>query len=113
MPEPIEASPNPTHERYASRARFLSRLNRFKNLLSAKWWIPLATVVIGLAVEGTLWRLEKPLFTSAGRMIMGIKIAVTEASVYSEELNHFLETQQALMMSTSVQRRAHERVAAA
>ena len=40
MPEPIEASPNPAHERYAWRARFLSRLNRFKNLLGAKWWIP-------------------------------------------------------------------------
>src|SRR5438034_4754611 len=109
MPEPTEQSPNPTHERYAWRARFISRLNRFRNLLASKWWIPLITLAIGLGVEGTLWRLEKPLFVSVGRMIMGIKIAVTEASVYSEELNHFLETQQALMTSTTVQKRAYTR----
>src|SRR5258706_5587260 len=97
MPEPTEQRANPTHERYAWRARFLSRLNRFKNLLASKWWIPLITVVIGLGVEGALWRVEKPLFVSVGQMIMGIKIAVTEASVYSEELRDFMGTQQALM----------------
>jgi capsular exopolysaccharide synthesis family protein len=112
MPDPTEQGLNPTHERYAWRGRFLSRINRFKNLLAAKWWIPLITVVIGLTVEGTLWRLEKPQFVSFGRMIMGIKIAVTEASVYSEELSNFLGTQQALMTSATVQTRARERVAA-
>src|SRR4029077_21126018 len=71
------------------------------------------TIALGLALEGALWRLEKPLFLSVGRMIMGIKIAVTEASVYSEELSNFLGTQQALMQSTTVQLRAHNRVAAA
>jgi len=113
MPEPAEQGPNPAHERYAWRARFISRLNRFKNLLTSKWWIPLITIVVGLGVEGILWRLEKPLYLSAGRMIMGIKIAVTEASVYSEELSNFLGTQQALMQSTTVQGRAHNRVTAA
>src|SRR5712671_1149100 len=113
MPEPAEQSVNPTHERYAWRARFLSRLNRFKNLLASKWWIPLITVVIGLGVEGTLWRVEKQLFVSVGQMIMGIKIAVTEASVYSEELRDFMGTQQALMQSSTVRKRARDRVAAA
>src|SRR2546421_376738 len=113
MPELADQGLNPAHERYAWRGRFLSRLNRFKNLLAAKWWIPLITVVVGVTLEGALWRLEKPLFLSVGRMIMGIKIAVTEASVYTEELSNFLGTQQALMMSTTVQSRAHDRVAAA
>ena len=113
MPEPAEQSANPTHERYAWRARFLSRLNRFKNLLASKWWIPLITLAVGLGVEGTLWRLEKPLFVSVGQMIMGIKIAVTEASVYSEELRDFMGTQQALMQSSTVRKRAQDRVAAA
>src|ERR1043166_6362486 len=113
MPDPTEQGLNPAHERDAWRGRFLSRLHRFNNLCAAKWRIPLITVTIGLALEGTLWRLEKPLFVSIGRMIMGIKIAVTEASVYSEELSNFLGTQQALMTSSTVQTRAHTRVAAA
>jgi succinoglycan biosynthesis transport protein ExoP len=112
MPEVSEQGHNPTHERHAWRARFNSRLNRFRNLLFSKWWIPLLTVVAGLGVEGILWRLEKPMFVSMGRMIMGIKIAVSEASVYNEELSNFLGTQQALMYSTIVRQKAVERLGA-
>src|SRR6267154_4757816 len=98
------------HDRYAWRAHFMSRLNRFKNQLTTKWWIPVIAVALGLGIEGNMWRNEKPLYTSSGRMIVSIKLSIPEGSVYTEELNNFLGTQAALMQSAVVINRAYARV---
>jgi polysaccharide biosynthesis transport protein len=89
----------------------MSRLNRLKNLLTTKWWLALVGIAIGLGSEGQMWRNEKPLFTSSGRMIVSIKLSIPEGSVYSEELNNFLGTQAALMQSGVVVNRAYAAVA--
>jgi uncharacterized protein involved in exopolysaccharide biosynthesis len=110
MNEPQNRDRSFTHDRYAWRAHVVSRLNRLKNLLTTKWWIPLLGIAIGLGIEGQLWRNEKPLYTSTGRMIVSIKLSIPEGSVYTEELNNFLGTQAALMQSGVVISRAYATV---
>ena len=110
MNEPQNRDRSFTHDRYAWRAHVVSRLNRLKNLLTTKWWIPLLGMAIGLGIEGQLWRNEKPLYTSTGRMIVSIKLSIPEGSVYTEELNNFLGTQAALMQSGVVISRAYATV---
>src|SRR5205823_8352883 len=91
---------------------FLARLDRYKNLLRRKWWILVFGTTLGLLIQGALSRLESPSFVSVGRMIVSIKLAIPEGSVYTEELSNFLGTQAALMQSGVVINRAHGRVTA-
>src|SRR6266576_5613883 len=96
----------------ASKAHFLARLDRYRNLLRRKWWILVLGITLGLAVEAALSRLQPLTFASVGRMIVSIKLAIPEGSVYTEELSNFLGTQAALMQSGVVVNRAHIRVSA-
>ncbi len=102
-----------TADRYAWRAHFISRLNRLKNLMTSKWWIPVLALGTGLTINGLMWRSERPVYISSGRMIVSIKLSLPEGSVYNEELNNFLGTQAALMQSGVVLNRAYAGVAAA
>jgi capsular exopolysaccharide synthesis family protein len=111
MNEPQTKERTLTHDRYAWRAHIISRINRLKNLLTSKWWLPVLGVVVGVGIEGQMWRNEKPLYTSSGRMIVSIKLSIPEGSVYTEELNNFLGTQAALMQSGVVINRAWAGVA--
>ncbi len=109
---------SPTQERsynavrYAWSQHFIARLNRIKNLLTTKWWIPLLAVAIGLGIEGLMWLNKLPLYTSSGRMIVSLKLSIPEGSVYNEEISNFLGTQTALMQSGVVINRAYAAVAA-
>src|SRR6266576_4568387 len=96
----------------ASKAHFRARLDRYKNLLRRKWWILVFGSSLGLVIQGALARLDSPSFVSIGRMIVSIKLAIPEGSVYTEELSNFLGTQAALMQSGGVINRAHARVTA-
>src|SRR5438046_7946032 len=87
------------HERSASRSHFLAILIRYTNLLRRMWWIPALGITLGLAIAGALSWFGPPSFTSVGRMIVSIKLAIPEGSVYTEELSNFLGTQAALMQS--------------
>ena len=78
MNEPPAKERSSTHDRYAWRAQAMSRLNRLKTVLTTKWWIPLAGVGLGLGIQGQMWRNEKPLYTSSGRMIVSIKLSIPE-----------------------------------
>src|SRR2546428_9247914 len=101
-----------THDRSVAKARFLAKFQRYGNLLRKKWWILALGIGLGLAVQLFLSRFDRPSFTSVGRMIVSIKLAIPEGSVYTEELSNFLGTQQALMQSGVVINRAHARVLA-
>jgi len=90
----------------------LSRIHRYKMLLRSKWWLLIVTLLLGAAIQGTLSLLSPPTYTSSGRMIVSIKLAIPEGSVYTEELSNFLGTQAALMQSGLVINRAHARVVA-
>jgi len=85
---------NPTHERYAWRARFLSRLNRFQEPARLQMVIPLITMCIGLVSRDAL---------AGGKAVVrlrrtndhGIKIAVTKPRSIAKTQD-FMGTQQAL-----------------
>src|SRR6476660_3917017 len=102
----------PSHDRSVSKARFLAKFQRYGNLLRKKWWILVLGIGLGTAVQLVLSRFAKVSFTSVGRMIVSIKLAIPEGSVYTEELSNFLGTQAALMQSGVVINRAHARVLA-
>jgi len=78
-----------TPDRSAARARFLGRFQRYGNLLRNKWWILVLGIVLGVAVQLVLWQYATPSFTSVGRMIVNIKLAIPEGSVYTEEWANF------------------------
>src|ERR1043166_208812 len=103
---------NPNQASTAAKAHFLAKLDRYKILLRRRWWVLLLGTALGLAVQAFLSKFDLPSFTSVGRMIVSIKLAIPEGSVYSEELSNFLGTQAALMQSGVVVNRAHVRVTA-
>src|SRR5882724_109335 len=102
----------PTRSPAAAKAHFRARLERYKILLRRKWWILVFGTTLGLVIQGVLAKMEVTSFVSVGRMIVSIKLAIPEGSVYTEELSNFLGTQAALMQSGIVVNRAHARIAA-
>jgi capsular exopolysaccharide synthesis family protein len=97
--------------RSLAKVELADRLRRWRDLLVRKWWIPALGAIVGLGIGVAIWLLEPPAFVSVGRMIVSIKLAIPEGSVYNEELNNFLGTQTALMQSSVVVSRAQARVA--
>ena len=107
-----EQAENVPRDRSSARAHFVSKLSRYQNLLRKKWWIPVVGIGLGLATEAVLSQFQASSYVSVGRMIVSIKLAIPEGSVYTEELSNFLGTQAALMQSGVVVNRAHIRVSA-
>src|SRR5438552_3991623 len=107
-----EETPRPTDDRSADRARFLVKFQRYGNLLRRTWWILAMGIGVGVMVKLILSRFAPVSLTSVGRMIVSIKLAIPEGSVYTEELSTFLGTQAALIQSGVVINRAHARVVA-
>ena len=112
MPPSDDQAVRARHDRSASKAHFHARVGRYGNLLKEKWWVLALGTAIGLAIQGGIVWYQPPSFVSVGRMIVSIKLAIPEGSVYTEELGNFLGTQAALMQSGVVIRRAHARVMA-
>src|SRR3974390_3623489 len=94
------------------KARSVARLNGYRELLIRKWKWVAGGVFLGLLTCLALWWSQPSAFLSIGRMIVSIKLAIPEGSVYSEELGNFLGTQAALMQSRVVIERAQARLAA-
>jgi capsular exopolysaccharide synthesis family protein len=99
-------------DRSAARAQFSAKLQRYTNLLRTRWWLLLVGIPIGAVAPLVLWQFATPGFVSLGRMIVNVKLAIPEGSVYTEEWANFPGTQAALMQSGIVVERAHARVAA-
>jgi len=95
-----------------AKVHLRARLTHYRDLLLRKWWVMALGVVLGLGVAGAFLFYQPRLFVSTGRMIVSIKLAIPEGSVYSEELGNFLGTQTALMRSGVVLNRAQARVLA-
>lgn len=75
-------------------------------MLGSFWWVLLAGAVLGIAISFYLVKRAPPAYASTGRMIVGSKMSLPNASTYSEELNNFLGTQVGLMQSDVVSNRA-------
>ena len=95
MSELIRTEPSVAQERHAWRNRLLVRTHRVRALLLKRWWIVAATTAVGLSLQATLWRRDKVLYVSTGRMIVNLKLSIPEGSLYTEELNNFLGTSNA------------------
>ena len=112
MIEPTRTEPSAAQERHAWRNRLLVRTHRVRALLWQRWWVVVGAIAVGLAVQGTLWTRDRVRYVSTGRMIVNLKLAIPEGSLYTEELNNFLGTQAALMQSAAVLDRAQDRTQA-
>src|ERR1051325_2030826 len=106
-----EHSPSASPDRSVSKAHFLAKVHRYRNLLRKKWRVLILAAAIGVGVQAILECFVSPSFVSYGRMIVSIKLAIPEGSVYNEEWSNFMNTQSALMQSQIVINRAHARVA--
>jgi Mrp family chromosome partitioning ATPase/uncharacterized protein involved in exopolysaccharide biosynthesis len=109
-PDQSNGSISLAHQRHAWRIGFLTRYYGCRRQLVRRWWLLLGALVLGLGIQAMVWRFQQPLFISAGRMIVNLKLSIPEGSLYTEELNNFLGTQAALMQSAAVIRHAQERV---
>ena len=101
----------PNSHSAAGKARAVASFNRYRQLIMRKWWLLSSGLMAGLIVASCVWWLQPARFLSIGRMIVSIKLALPEGSVYSEELANFLGTQTALMQSRVVRDRAEARLA--
>jgi capsular exopolysaccharide synthesis family protein len=85
---------------------FITRLHRYKSLLSRRWWIPVLTICLGLFVEAFLIYQTPPSFLSMSKMMMAGKLQVAQGAIYSEDQINFYGTQIQLMQSAEVKRSA-------
>jgi capsular exopolysaccharide synthesis family protein len=93
--------------------RFFNNLHHYRKLVFSYWWIIVLTTGIGLGIQFYLERHTALSFISYGRMIVSVKLSIPNANLYSEELNNFFDTQEALMQSDTVRNRVMARVEAA
>src|SRR5580658_6172337 len=93
--------------------RFFNNFHRYKSLLLSHWWILLLTVGLALGAQEYFLRHAAPTFTSTGRMIVNVRLAIPNANLYNEQLDSFFGTQIALMQSDSVLNRVKVRLEAA
>lgn len=98
-----------SESRSVSKARSIAKLNLYRDLLVRRWWVLAIGAALGLLVAVAITWFDAPAFISQGRMIVSIKLALPEGSVYNEELSNFLGTQAALMQSGPVVNRAQAR----
>lgn len=108
MPDPVAGY---SADRSTWAANFFSRLNRYRNLLRRRWWIPMIIITIAVSVRAAMIWFTPPFFTSVGRMVVSSKVAIPENSLFSDEMANFYGTQAALMQSAKVINRAQVRVA--
>src|ERR1039458_5133821 len=100
-----EALPqNPNRATIATQ--FFNRVHRTFNLLRTRWWVLVLGICLAAGIEVYRLRHTPPSYFSIGRMIVGAKMSVPNASSYSEELNNFLGTQVGLLQSDVVSNRA-------
>jgi capsular exopolysaccharide synthesis family protein len=91
-------------------ATFYTRLHRYKVLLRRRWWIVLITTAIAFCLGAYQVLRMAPVYVSSSRMILTGRVAISMGNLFNEEMGQFFGTQQTLMQSQEVRRRAHERV---
>ena len=96
--------------RSSSAARILDQVHRYKRLIGAHWWVLLLTSGLSLGVGWMFFRREAQSFISLGRMTLNVKLAIPNASYYTDDLNNFFGTQVELMQSSTIRKRVSLRL---
>lgn len=99
-----------SYSRSAAKAHFTGKLRHYRDLVIRKWWVLALGAVAGAGIEVGLARFQAPSYVSAGQMIVNVKLALPQGSLFTEELSNFLGTQAALMQSEVVVNRAFTRL---
>ena len=107
-----EDSPEYSYTPSAAKAHLTGKLRHYRDLLVRKWWVLALGAVVGAMVEAAIARFQAPTYLSVGQMIVNVKLAIPQGSVFTEELSNFLGTQAALMQSAVVVNRAYARISA-
>jgi len=94
----------------AAKGRLTAKLRRYRDLVIRKWWVLALGAVAGVVIEAAVARFQAPAYVSAGQMIVNVKLALPQGSLFIEELSNFLGTQAALMQSDVVVNRAFTRL---
>src|SRR5215471_21281695 len=85
-------------------------VQRFGRFLRQKWWIPLLTIILGLAAEWSYNHFRPPSVTAVSRMLVGGKVKIPEGGLYAEEWQNFFGTQVELMQGERIRRRTLDRL---
>ncbi len=107
-----EELPPRRHDRSTAKSHLLAQIQRYKNLVLGKWWIVLLGPALGVLAMFITSKFDTLSYVSSGRMMVSMKLNISEASMYAEEMSSFLGTQAALMQSGPVVNRAYNRVQA-
>ena len=75
------------------------RLRKFLVFLRSFWWVPVASLVLGLAAAVIYIRLHPPTFVCDASMWETAKINLPDGSLFSEDMADFLGTQAELLQS--------------
>ena len=89
-----------------------AQLQRIKFLMRRRWWVLVLAAILGIAVQA--WRASTvpDTFESFGRLVAGGRINMDQGVSYTEEANVFYKTQEQIIESSEVRKRAEEYVAA-
>jgi succinoglycan biosynthesis transport protein ExoP len=88
------------------------RIKRFLGFLLKYWWIPLITLVIGVAAEAAYVYWKEPTFVSRASMWETMKLRLPEGPMFSEDVQNFLGTQSELLQSRTLRDQALTRLRA-
>jgi len=86
------------------------RWRRFLRFLLKFWWIPLATLIIGIGVEAAYVYWKEPTFVSRASMWETLKLRLPEGAMFTEDMQNFLGTQSELLQSGKLREQALARM---
>ncbi len=89
-----------------------AQLQRVKLLMRRRWWVLVLAGVIGIAIQAWRSSTVPDSYESFGRLVAGGRILMDQGVRYTEEANVFYKTQQQIIESSEVRKRAEEYVAA-
>lgn len=98
---PVDDSPSP-----ASHLRW----RRYLVFLAKFWWVPVLTLILGLAAGAAYVHWKTPTFISRASMWETVKVHLPEGSLFTEDVQNFLGTQTKLLQSSTLRDQALARL---
>jgi len=103
-PEPDFQPGGPIEEPGAGGTLF--KVRRYLTFLLKYWWIPVATLVIGLAAEAAYVYWKEPTFVSKASMWETVKLRMPDGSYFSEDMQNYAATLGGFLQSETLRQAA-------